>query len=343
MKYTINEVWKSLELYNLINSMREEKEARLELVKDVSDIPKNRVSKLVVASGSYDPLTIAHSSLFFRSLEIAKKLPSRRPGIEQLLILTSINHIHKKSDISKNSSLQERYRMTVDFAEGKPNVAVGMVNRGLFVDFVPLLEQVYGKNVDIYFVCGTDLMQKIADPAFYHNDYTETKKALYDLFSHRFLVSERTVDDKLLGVKETIAKSPFLKPYKNRIIELLFEKNEMFGIKLGDISSTLVRNSVKEGKDFEHFIADTSVVNTIKNLELYGKNNNYQAFVCAIQAFADINRGKKAEEYFGELINYLSLLENDEELRRKTIQFYNTQDLESISNVIRFFRGEKKS
>ncbi len=342
MKYTIKDVWRSLELYNSISSLREEKEARLELIKDVADIPKKQVSKLVVASGSYDPLTIAHSALFQKSLDAVRDLPSRRAGLEQLLILTPINHVHKKVDLSKNSALQERYGMTVDFAAGKANVAVGMVNTGLFVNFVPLLEGIYGKEVDIYFVCGTDLMQKIADPVFYNTDLDATRKALYNLFAHRFIVTERSVEGRNLDASTVIAETPLLKPYEERILKLS-GVTEQSGTDLRNVSSTLVRNLVKEGKSFEHLIADVSVVSTIKNLELYKESNSYHAFVCAVQSFADLNKGKKIDNYFGVLITFLALLDEDEELREKIISLYNAQDLESLNKLVRFFRGEKKS
>lgn len=307
MKYTTDDVRKSLELYNSIRSLIDMREHKLELIKDVADIPKQDVSKLIVASGSYDPLTIAHSALFRKSIDVVKELPSRRNGLEQLLILTSINHVHKKIDLSKNSALQERYCMSVDFAEGKQNVAVGMINTGLFVDFIPQLESVYGKDVDIYFVCGTDLLQKIADPVFYDNDLNATKSALYRLFNHHFIVVERVVNGKTLDASEVISETPFLKPYEERIINLNFGAAEQNGLDLRTVSSTMVRNLVKAGKSFEHLIADTSVVDTIKNLELYLENNNYESFVCAIQSFSDSNKGKRIDDYFEKLMSALSI------------------------------------
>ncbi len=336
MNYTINDVSESLNFYKLISSFRERKEHCLELVKDVTDIPKSEVSKLLVVSGSFDPLTVSHYSLLLKSLDVVKNFSSRRDGIEQLLFLTPINHVHKKIDFEKNSALQERYKMIKDFAEGKPNVAVGMANTGLFVEFMPLLEKTYGKNIDIYLVCGADLFQKIANPVFYDNSLEKTRKVLYELFEYRFIVTDRFVDGRDLNALRVIEENPVLLPYRERVIDLRFQETEQInGVKLKDISSTMVRELVKEGKEFEPFINDHRLAETITNLELYKENNNYASFVCALQFFADLYKGQKTKTYFGDLINYLASLEGNDELKKETIQLYNSKNLKALQKLIK--------
>ena len=72
----ISEVARSLQLFNLGLKLQEEAKLGkniLEHVRESYSRDRNDVSNLVVALGSYDPLSIAHESLFLRGLNLVKE------------------------------------------------------------------------------------------------------------------------------------------------------------------------------------------------------------------------------------------------------------------------------
>src|SRR3989344_394895 len=201
MSLDISEVTRSLELYNLEVELKR-KSARGERVLAFTKEPplrnRSNVGKVVVAFGSYDPLTIGHVSMFQKGLKIVSDLDCRK-GLDslcELAIVTSTTHIEKNIDLGKNSALSDRIHSQEGFASSQENVSLAFANTPYFVGLVPLFESSYGDNADIYFLVGADVMEKIVDNSLSKYDEAgfNMNDVLKTLFRHRFIVVNRDVN-----------------------------------------------------------------------------------------------------------------------------------------------------
>src|SRR3989338_4133851 len=192
---SISEVARSLEIQRVGTKLQEEAKKGKNLVEFIREPflrQLEEVGRLVVALGSYDPLSKAHEALFLRGMGAAKNKPART-SLEELLIVTSTHHFEKKVDLRKNSAVYDRVHALEGFASCYGNVSLAFFNAPLFVTLAPLLQQKYGSDVSIYFVVGADLMDKIVDPQSYVCHDLSGEEALERLFNHSFIVCERSI------------------------------------------------------------------------------------------------------------------------------------------------------
>src|SRR3989344_5031799 len=230
MSLDINEVARSVELYNLEVELKR-KSARGDRVLAFTKEPplrdRSNVGKVVVAFGSYDPLTIGHVSMFQKGLRIVNDLDCRKGfgSLCELAIVTSTTHIEKNVDLNKNSTLSDRIHAQEGFASSQGNVSLAFANAPYFVSLVPLFEKGYGENVDIYFLVGADVMEKVVDKPLYDKVGFDIGEVLKTLFRHRFIVVDRDVTynkackkPRLLNANKIIEENPILNQYSDRII-----------------------------------------------------------------------------------------------------------------------------
>lgn len=342
MRLDISEIARSIELYNLgVRLQQERKEGHivLELVREPLMRKRKEVGKLVVAFGSYDPLSIGHETLFQKGLEVARSHKCRRgsEALDELVIISSTLHFEKQIDLRKNSAIYDRVHAQEGFASCLGNVSLAFFNDPLFVNLVPALEDKYGKKTDLYLLIGADVMEKILDRdgyvRFTGRDCME--EVVDKLFEHCFIIADRNVKYKdgrakrYLNREILVEENPILQQYAERIIGIDLQDNHpKLEIDVRDVSSTMIRNErSEENGDKARKLEAVGISDFVDKRSLYIQDSDrYEAFACARQMFADFYREKGAAigDYIHSLMKHLEKMNKSVKLRKRTIDSYHS-------------------
>lgn len=339
MKLSMNDVTRSLELYEAVVSLQEKmkkNEKDIIFAKEPILRRKDRVEKVVVAFGSFDPLTVVHSMMLQKALQTIKE---KYKTIDELLITVSTQHIEKQPDYRKNATIYDRIQSMECYATCLGNCSLAIANIPRFVELAEIIQKKYVK-AEIYFLAGTDVLEKIGASWCYDNSAEKMEQACEKLFKHRFIVANRnkTADDgkkENITAEKVIEANPVLKKYANNILPINFkEDEEVHGVKVLDISSTMVREKRKTGQKITGLTAN-GIEEFLEMIELYLNNNHYEATVCARQIFADYARekGLVIEDYIHALMTYLRGL-TDSKFREMTIEKYKKRDFGMIELMV---------
>ncbi len=333
MNFDIAEVARSLELYNLARGLVKEKELGNKLLEFTREAPRRKrqdVARVVVAFGSYDPLSVAHEKLFLRGLEAAKVSDNQDRTLDELLIVTSTSHFEKSVDLHKNAAIYDRIHAQEGFASCIGNVSLAFFNYPMFVDLLPSVEQSYSIQTKVYFVVGADVLEKIVDVKENEKRGKDTAQILDSLFTQYFIVSEREVTYKDRASRELTAEilqgeNPLLQPYADRIIPITLEGDyPSLEIPIDRVSSSLIRDGRSRGEDVTRLEA-VGISGFVNKRDLYVQNSlKYEAFVCARQMFADHyhTQGKPIGTYIVKLMGFLEEMNSSSTLQRLAIDWY---------------------
>lgn len=324
---SISEVARSLEIQKLGKKLQEEAKAghtTLELIREPFLRQRQDVGRLIVALGSYDPLSKAHEALFLQGMDTARHKPART-SLDELLVVTSTHHFEKKVDLRKNSAVYDRIHSLEGFASCYENVSLALFNAPLFVTLAPLLQQRYGEEASIYFVVGADLMDKIVDPESYKRHGISGKEALDILLKHSFIVSERSVNTaeglKVVGLEDLKSKYPQLSQYQDTLLAINLQGDyDGLEIPIPEVSSTLIREKRSQGKNTRSLEA-VGISDFVDKRGLYLQNNTkYIAFTYARERFLAQHQGQPIATYIEALMEYLHRLDQDPALQADEIK-----------------------
>ncbi|MFA6460837.1 MAG: hypothetical protein WCV90_01105 [Candidatus Woesearchaeota archaeon] len=334
MNFNLNvgEVARSIELYNLGIQLQEEAKKGnpiLEFTREPFIRKREDVRRIVVAFGSYDPLSVAHEALFLHGLQASKKSIPFQSGLDELLIVTTTHHFEKGVDLQKNSAIYDRIHAQEGFASCTGKVSLAFFNYPMFVDLLPAVEQSY-PNASVYFVVGADVLEKIVSVPENEKRGKDTAQILSQLFRQYFIVSEREVTYKdrpprILTAQLLLEENPLLQPYASRIIPITLDQEyPELEIPIEEVSSSLIRAKRSRGEEVHHLEA-VGISEFVDKRGLYLQDNrSYEAFVSARQMYADHFRPLNASigEYIEPLMGLLSEMESSKDLQDKVIAAY---------------------
>ncbi len=325
----VAEVVRSIELYLIgkkIHELGKQGVSKLVFTREPVFRKREDVGTLVVAAGSYDPLSVAHVSLFREGLRAARE-SSNAEGLEETLILTSTAHFEKDINLRENAAIYDRVHAQEGFARCEGNVSLGFFNKALFVEMAESVREAY-PNTGIYFLVGTDVMQKVLDPMGYQRiglDSTETQRRLFT--GSKFVVSQRKIKtlqgEKLVTLDDLQSMYPDSLQYSDRMISIDLENGyDGLEIPIEAVSSTLIRQKRNVNENIRDLVA-VGISQFVDKRSLYLRDSDrYAAFVCARQRFADQHKDQPIASYIGELMAYLEKLDNAPELREKEVKEY---------------------
>lgn len=132
---------------------------------------------LGVLPASFNPPTVSHQSLAREAAQVVE--------LDELLLI--LDQKAEDKDLS-GAPLEDRLLMLLALFGDDPHVSLGISNRGLFVEKIEALRDIYPPDTQIYFIVGYDTMVRIFNPRY----YDDREKSLHELFSlARFLVANR--------------------------------------------------------------------------------------------------------------------------------------------------------
>ena len=196
---------------------------------------------IAVFGGSFNPPINSH-------LKLAKQIIEQYKGIEKL-VFVPVSTKYRKANLVEDI---HRYNMLKLMCEDEEKLEVSDIeisqNKQLYtIETLDLLKKQYGKEYDVYFVMGTDNLKQI-------DTWREPERLLNE---YKIIVLERE-DDKF---EEIISCITFLKNNKKSLIKIQ-------GINRINISSTIIRNKIKNNENVEEFVPK-KVLEYIKKNKLY--------------------------------------------------------------------------
>lgn len=195
---------------------------------------------LAIFGGSFNPPLNSHFLL-------AEQIYNELENIEKVIFLP-VSSKYKKNGLLSNEHRYNMLKLVIDKDEHfeLSDIEMRQTEQLNTFETLELLQKEYPNNI-LYFVIGTDNLKEIS-----------TWKTAEELASHfKILVLERGNDD----FEEIMNNDEFLIKYKDSFI-LLKETIKT------NLSSTLVRKNLKEGKSIKYLIPN-DVLQYIKDNNLY--------------------------------------------------------------------------
>lgn len=195
---------------------------------------------IAIFGGSFNPPLNSHITL-------AKEILKKFKVLEKLIFVPVSTRYQKESLVSDN----HRYNMLKLICKKEDKLEVSDVELNLdkqlyTIQTLDIFKNKY-KNYDIYFVMGTDNLKEL-------KTWKEAERILSD---YKVIVLERN-DDNLC---EVINKDELLKKYRQALIKI-------DNISKIYLSSTMIREKIKNGEDIQQFI-DKDVLNYVRQNNLY--------------------------------------------------------------------------
>ena len=182
---------------------------------------------IAVFGGSFNPPINSHISL-------AKDIVEKCEMVEKLIFVPVSTKYQKLKLVSD----EHRYNMLKLICENEDKLEVSSIeliqDKQLYtIETLDLLKKQYGENYEIWFVMGTDNLKQI-------ESWYNPKRLLKE---YKIIILERE-DDR---IEELIKENKFLEKYKESLIRI-------DGIEKIFLSSTMIRNKIKNGENINDYI-----------------------------------------------------------------------------------------
>ncbi len=216
----------------LFNQLDPAAPPRIELVYRAAPQTLKRSKKLGIFSGSFNPLTLAHTRMIEDTVV--------KYELDELLLLLA------KANVDKSVfglPLAARLLTVKKYAENRQGFSVGVSSHGRYIDKVTALKTIFPLETEFYFIVGYDTLVRIFDAKYYRDFHAE----LRELFiAARFIVANRAEAD--IKTIETFMAQPEICQYASYISNLLLPDVYAY------MSSTEVREMLARGEAIEHLV-----------------------------------------------------------------------------------------
>ena len=216
----------------LFNTLDPTASPRIELVSPAARLAAGWGKKLGILSGSFNPLTLAHTHLVETTLAEC--------GLDALLLLLA------KANVDKNVfglPLAARLLTLKRYAVNNPKISVGASSHGRYIDKNTALNVISPPGTEFYFIVGYDTLVRIFDPKYYADFHAE----LAALFTAaRFIVANRAEAD--IETIKTFMDQPEIRSYAPYVSCLLLPDIYAY------MSSTEVRERLEQDEAIEHLV-----------------------------------------------------------------------------------------
>jgi nicotinic acid mononucleotide adenylyltransferase len=164
-------------LQAVVRSLSQEATPVIKIVKRAQQGIGMRRGLLGVLPASFNPPTAAHEALIREA--------GKAVVFDEILLVLDQQAMDKEL---VGAPLEDRLLMLLVLFGDDSQISLGISNRGLFLEKVQALQEVYPPGIRIYFIVGYDTIERVLDPKYYHH----RDQALHELFSQtRFLVANR--------------------------------------------------------------------------------------------------------------------------------------------------------
>lgn len=216
----------------LFNQLDPTAPPRIELVHRAACSTLKHSKKLGIFSGSFNPLTLAHTKMVEETLT--------KYQLDELLLLLA------KANVDKTVfglPLAARLLTVKKYTEDHQRFSVGVSSHGRYIDKVTALKTISPPETEFYFIVGYDTLVRIFDPKYYTDFHAE----LEELFkTARFVVANRAEAD--IETIDSYMAQPEIRQYTPYISCILLPDVYAY------MSSTEVRELLARGEPIEHLV-----------------------------------------------------------------------------------------
>ncbi len=216
----------------LFNRLDPTASPRIELVHRAEPSISERGKKLGIFSGSFNPLTLAHTKMIEDTIAEYQ--------LDELLLLLA------KANVDKTVfglPLAARLLTLKRYAENRPKFSVGVSSHGRYIDKVTALKVILPPETEFHFIVGYDTLVRIFDPKYY-TDFHSELGALF--IEARFIVANRGEAD--IKTIESFMNQPEIRRYVPYVSCVLLPDVYAY------MSSTEVRELLMQGETIEHLV-----------------------------------------------------------------------------------------
>jgi len=229
-----------------IERLRRLKKSSILLVRKAPQGIAAKRGRLGVFPASFNPPTRGHLALIRKARQ--------RVNLDEILILLDAQAMDKRII---GAGLEDRVVMLKRLFQRDPLVSIGISNRGLFVEKLKPLRTLYPAPIAFTFIVGFDTILRVMDRRY----YSDRDKTLERLFRQcEFLVANRD------GKEEPFFDALFCReenqPYRDKVSFITLPS------RFSDVSSSLVREHVREGKSVQDWVP-VSILRFIQKKGLY--------------------------------------------------------------------------
>ena len=256
-------------------------------------------SRLGILSGAFDPLTYAHLALAERARE-AYSLDE---------VLFALSKVIVGKEVVGEACFEDRLLM-LQLLAGRHGFRVVLFNRGLYVEQAEALKQAF-PSAQPFFLVGFDKIVQIFDPCYYA-DRDAALRRLFELAA--FSVAPR--QDRGLQDLARLLRRRENRPYQTKVLYLSLP-DEYRGL-----SSTLVREAVKEGRSIASFVPE-EVEAFVQETGLYAKprrlpdGEEVEPYALRILLLEALDRARPWAEQEGDFHGLFRLALNEAEKGRR--------------------------
>ena len=216
----------------LFNRLDPTASPRIELVHRAESPISEPGKKLGIFSGSFNPLTLAHTKMIDGTLAEYQ--------LDGLLLLLA------KANVDKTVfglPLAARLLTLEKYTENQERFSVGVSSHGRYIDKVTALKAILPPETEFHFIVGYDTLVRIFDSKYYTDFHAE----LGELFIEaRFIVANRAESD--IETIESFMNQPEIRRYTPYVLCLPLPNVYAY------MSSTEVRELLKRGESIEHLV-----------------------------------------------------------------------------------------
>ena len=216
----------------LFNQLDPTASPRIELVHRAGSSLPERGKKLGIFSGSFNPLTLAHTKMIEDTIDEYQ--------LDELLLLLA------KANVDKTVfglPLAARLLTLKEYTKSREKISVGVSSHGRYIDKVTALKTISPPDTEFHFIVGYDTLVRIFDPKYYTDFHAELEGLFIEA---RFIVANRAEAD--IKTIESFMNQPKIRRYVPYVSCLLLPDVYAY------MSSTEVRDLLKRGEAIEHLV-----------------------------------------------------------------------------------------
>lgn len=205
---------------------------QIELIHRATSSTLEHGKKLGVFSGSFNPLTLAHTKMIEDTFT--------KYQLDELLLLLA------KANVDKTVfglPLAARLLTLKGYTKDHQRFSVGVSSHGRYIDKVTALKTISPPETEFHFIVGYDTLVRIFDPRYYTDFHAE----LEELFkAARFIVANRAEAD--IKTIESFMNQSEIRRYASYVSCILLPDVYAY------ISSTEVRELLERDEAIEHLV-----------------------------------------------------------------------------------------
>ena len=205
---------------------------RIELVHRAESSISERGKKLGIFSGSFNPLTLAHTKMIEDTIAEYK--------LDELLLLLAKTNVDKTVF---GLPLAARLLTLKRYTKHREKFSIGVSSHGRYIDKVTALKVILPPETEFHFIIGYDTLVRIFDLKYYTDFHAELEALFMDA---RFIVANRAEAD--IKTIESFLNQSEIRRYAPYVSCLLLPDVYAY------MSSTEVRELLEQGEDIEHLV-----------------------------------------------------------------------------------------